>query len=104
MDYLDMIRDMAGGEDKVKEESARAVINGARDRLDELEEKVRGRVGGDGSGGAGTDGTDLNGIPDDLQKPRSEHDRQSRAKFYEAAREAGRDPNEAWEELPAGDN
>jgi len=90
MDYLDMIRDMADANEPVDESEAQAIINGARDRLDDLETQVRERHDLDGE----SDGEAPEG------KPKSEHSRQERAEFYQRMRDEGKDPNEEWAKLP----
>jgi len=100
MDSIDLLKSVANksaGEIQ-SAESVRSTIRQARRELNELEETVRERHDLDGESDGGSPGPA--GIPDELRKPKSEHDRSSRADFYEAAREAGLDPNDAWKDLP----
>ena len=41
----------------------------------------------------------LQGMPKDLHKPKSSFSRAEKAQFFQAARDAGNDPNEAWKAL-----
>jgi len=103
MDYFDMILDMASGEGELDPTEARSVLSGAERQLEQLKEQVSERLpdGEDAPEGATTaGGSELAGIPDELRKPKEQHDRSSRADFYQAARDAGLDPNDAWDKLP----
>ena len=89
MDYLDMIRDLAAGEDPIDPTDARAVLNGAERELSSLREQVAARFPED------TDAPENSG-----QKPRSSFSMSEKAAFYEEQRQAGNDPAEAWQKLP----
>ena len=43
----------------------------------------------------------LQGMPKHLHKPKSSFSRAEKAQFFAAARDAGNDPNEAWQALDA---
>lgn len=86
MDYLDMIRDLAAGEDPIDPTDARAVLNGAARELSALKEQVAARFPEE--------------TPDEAQRPRSSFSMAEKAKFFAEQRENGRDPVEAWKNLP----
>jgi hypothetical protein len=90
MDYLDMLKDLADGSGDVKPQEARSILNGAREKLDELESRVEGRL---------PDGNDTPDV-DRRRKAKSEYSRQERAEQYQEWRDEGKDPNEEWEKLP----
>jgi len=89
MDYLDMIRDLAAGEDPIDPTDARAVLNGAERELSSLQEQVAARFPED------TDAPE-----NSAQKPRSSFSMAEKAKFFAEQRENGRDPVKAWKSLP----
>ena len=89
MDYLDMIRDLAAGEDPIDPTDARAVLNGATRELSALQQKIAARF---------PEGA--NAPENSAQKPRSSFSMAEKAAFYEKQRQAGNDPTEAWKALP----
>lgn len=90
MDYFDLLKDLADADDDVDPQSAKSIVNGAEEKLQDLKGQVQERfpedVGGD-SGGV-------------KQKPKSEISRSERAEMYAQWREEGKDPNEEWDKLP----
>ena len=89
MNYLDLLQDLAAGEDPIDPTDARAVLNGATRELSALKEQVAARFPED------TDAPENSG-----QKPRSSFSMAEKAAFYEKQRQAGNDPTEAWKALP----
>ena len=89
MTYLDLLKDLAEGEDPVDPTDARAVLNGAEKELSALQEQVAARFPED------TDAPDTAG-----QKPRSEYTMAEKVKFMEEQRAEGNDPWAAWQQLP----
>jgi len=86
-----MLKDLASEDGEADPQNAKSILRGAREKLNDLEEKVQERLPDD----TGTDGADGPG-----RRPKSEYSRQERAEQYQEWRDQGKDPNEEWEKLP----
>lgn len=87
MDYFDLLKDLADADDDVDPQSAKSILNGAEEKLQDLKGQVQERFAED----VGDDSGELR---------KSEISRSERADMYAQWRDEGKDPNEEWAKLP----